>query len=114
MVQTRSMKLIKEIPTPKEQEITNFIKKKLVKFENNKTNDEHVLTCFTIFDYILNNIELIQSYDTLKWERIKSALVLKYILILESLNERQTQLNKNELKLFKLLFYSYEKMITLE
>jgi len=107
------MKLIKEIPTPKEQEITNFIKKQLVKFENNKTNDERVLTCFTIFDYILNNIELIQSYDTLKWVRIKNALILKYKLILEFLNERQTQLNENELKLFRLLMKSHAKMSTL-
>jgi len=107
MVQTRSMKLNKEIPTPKQQEIFNFIK---IQLENCKTNDECELTCFIIFDYIINNIDLIQSYNTLKWIRIKNALILKYMLILESLNERQTQLNENELKLFRLLMNSYSKM----
>jgi hypothetical protein len=110
MVQTRSMRLNKEIPTKKQEEIFNFIKIQLVQFENNKTKDDNVLTCFIIFDYIVKNIDLIQSYNTLKWVRIKSALILKYKLILESLNERQTQLNENELKLFKMLYESHSKI----
>lgn len=111
MVQTRSMRLIEETPTKKEEEISNFIKTQLLQFENNKTNDdEHVLICFIIFDYIIKNIDLIHSYNTLKWVRIKSAFILKYKLILESLNERQTKLNENELKLFKMLWYAHSKM----
>jgi len=51
MVQTRSMRLNKEIPTKKQEEIFNFIKIQLVQFENNKTKDDNVLTCFIIFDY---------------------------------------------------------------
>jgi hypothetical protein len=113
MVQTRSMKLNKEIPTPKQKEILNFIKIQLVQLENNNTNDEHVLTSFIIFDYIINNIDLIQSYDTSEWVRIKNSLSLKYMLILEYLNDKQTQLSKNELKLFRLLWNSYEKMCIL-
>ena len=114
MVQTRSMRLNKEIPTKKQEEIFNFIKIQLVQFENNKTKDDNVLTCFIIFDYIVKNIDLIQSYNTLKWVRIKSAISLKYMLILESLNERQTQLNENELQLYKMLWCSHSKMSILD
>ena len=81
--------------------------------KNCKTNDECELTCFIIFDYIINNIDLIQSYDTSEWVRIKNSLSLKYMLILEYLNDQQTQLSKNELKLFRLLWNSYEKMCIL-
>ena len=98
----------------KQQEIINFIKIQLVQLENCKTNDERVLICFIIFDYIINNIDLIQSYNTLKWIRIKSAISLKYMLILESLNERQTQLNENELQLYKMLWCSHSKMSILD
>ena len=107
-------KRCKEIPTKKQEEISNFIKLQLLQFENNKTNDDHVLTCYIIFDYIIKNIDLIQSYNTLKWVRIKSAISLKYMLILESLNERQTQLNENELQLYKMLWCSHSKMSILD
>ena len=95
----------------KEQhEIINFIKIQLVQFENSKTNDERVLICFTIFDYIINNIDLIQSYDTSMWVMFKSEIILKYKSILQLLNERQSKLNESEYQLFILLIESHSKM----
>jgi len=94
----------------KQQEIINFIKIQLVQFENCKTNDERVLICFIIFDYIINNIDLIQTYETPKWIRFKSEIILKYKTILQSLNERQSYLNESEYQLFILLIESHSKM----
>jgi len=94
----------------KQQEIINFIKIQLVQLENCKTNDERVLICFIIFDYIINNIDLIQTYETPKWIRFKSEIILKYKTILQSLNERQSYLNESEYQLFILLIESHSKM----
>jgi len=93
-----------------QQEIINFIKIQLVQLENCKTNDERVLICFIIFDYIINNIDLIQTYETPKWIRFKSEIILKYKTILQSLNERQSYLNESEYQLFILLIESHSKM----
>ena len=94
----------------KQQEIINFIKIQLVQLKNCKTNDERVLICFIIFDYIINNIDLIQTYETPKWIRFKSEIILKYKTILQSLNERQSYLNESEYQLFILLIESHSKM----
>jgi hypothetical protein len=112
---TRSMSYAKR----SQQEFINFIKIELVQFENSKTNDGRALKCFNIFDYILKHVEVIQSFDSLKWYKFKNIVFIKYNTILQTLSIKKynsvlqtgkSVLTINEKKLLSLLVKSRTKI----